>query len=100
MTGQTERLRDIWSQAGDALASADQVDIHGYSLPASDGAARALFNQLRIRLRDGRTHVHVHDPNDAVRKNWRAFLGKAAKITADRLGIVEAFVAQQERRAS
>ena len=76
---------DLWSQASDALSRADQVDIYGYSLPASDGAARVLFNQVRRRIRSREAAVHVHDPSYGAQKTWRAFLGKGAKISGDRL---------------
>jgi len=76
----------LWQQATVALSQADQVDIYGYSLPASDGAGRVLLNHLRSRLGPRGPLVHVHDPAPAARKNWREFLGRYVRITADRLG--------------
>lgn len=39
----------LWYLAGSALRRANRIEIYGYSLPHSDGAARVLLNRIRYR---------------------------------------------------
>lgn len=72
------QLQKIWYEASDALRSADEVDICGYSLPESDTAVRVLFSCLRFRSQDVDVQVTVHDKSDETLERWRAFLGEKA----------------------
>ncbi|MEO5799627.1 MAG: hypothetical protein ABIZ70_06915 [Gemmatimonadales bacterium] len=76
----------IWGGASEALGSADQVDVWGYSLPDADGAARALFLPLRERVRTGTTEVRIHDPSEGTRDRWRALLGTGVTMLNESLG--------------
>ena len=68
-------MQRIWHLAGEALKTADQIDVWGYSLPESDTAIHALLNSVRFRLECGRVAVHIHEPNSGeVRDRWKVFL--------------------------
>jgi len=78
-------LDEVWRQAADALATADEVDVWGYSLPSSDGAIRALLQTLSVRLRRGSCSVVVHDPSETVLRRWKAFLGSGGEFRQETL---------------
>lgn len=80
-----EMLR-VWDEADRALREAASVRVIGYSLPASDGAVRALLNPLRSRAERGEVEVRVSDPNAEARQRWRDLLGEKAAIDGKRLG--------------
>ena len=71
----TVEFSRLWYEADRALEDASRVEIYGYSLPPSDGAARALFNKLRFRMASKKVSVMVRDPSKSTRDTWRAFLG-------------------------
>lgn len=67
-------LSAIWSAAQEALLTAAEVHVAGYSLPASDTPVRTLFNSLRGRLERGEVLVLVDEPSSEAGKRWRDFL--------------------------
>lgn len=78
-------LADIWTLASAYLWHANFVEIIGYSLPASDSAARALLLPLILRLNSGAARVIVHDPSPHTLERWREFLGPKAELRQERL---------------
>ncbi len=79
-------LQTVWQEAKGALDDADEIEIWGYSLPASDTAVRTLLNVLSFRLEQEEVEVAVHNPNAQARGRWTEFLGSAAQIDERRLG--------------
>jgi hypothetical protein len=79
-------LEAIWSTASARLATADVVQVIGYSLPPSDGAARALLLPLAARCRAQAVRVIVRDPSDRTLDNWRSFLGPCAEYRKEGIG--------------
>ncbi len=67
-------LGAIWNAAQEALLTAAEVHVAGYSLPASDTPVRTLFNFLRGRLERGEVLVLVDEPSSEAGKRWRDFL--------------------------
>jgi hypothetical protein len=84
-TIQSPELGRIWYEADRALEQATRVEIYGYSLPWSDGPARALFNKLRFRLARNEASVFVTDPSKRTRDTWLEFLGPKLKRSSKRL---------------
>lgn len=80
-----EMLR-VWEEADCALRGATRVRIIGYSLPASDGAVRALLNPLRSRADRGEAKVRVSDPNAEARARWQVLLGERVAVDDELLG--------------
>ena len=78
-------LADIRTLASAHLWHANFVEIIGYSLPASDSAARALLLPLILRLNSGAARVVVHDPSARTLERWRAFLGSKAELRQEGL---------------
>lgn len=78
-------LLPVWVAATDALASARQVDVWGYSLPLDDAAVRALLLPLRRGLAAGSCSVDVHDPSAASRRRWTDLLGEGVRTHDQRL---------------
>lgn len=68
-------IQSIWEQAAQAIISADQIIIVGYSLPYADIAVRVLLNPLRQRISRNSVIVKVVDPNKSTQKHWQDFLG-------------------------
>lgn len=81
----TKELQSVWYTAGDAILKAEEVDIWGYSLPASDSAVQVLLTPLRFRADRGEPVVIVHDPDPKTLARWRAFLGDYALYKQEKL---------------
>lgn len=73
-------IQSIWDQAAQAIISADQIIVVGYSLPPADIAVRVLLNPLRRRISRNSVIVKVVDPNKATQKHWRDFLGTNVEV--------------------
>lgn|GEM_PF-3499251 len=73
-------LQEVWRLAKEALDSATEVKVIGYSLPESDSAVRALLNPLRGRLERGLTSVKITDPDRQALSRWKELLGSRAKL--------------------
>jgi hypothetical protein len=74
-------MRQVWRLADEALRQAKTVEVWGYSLPESDGAARILLNVLPDRLKREEVTISVHICGDRpeagkARDRWRNLLGK------------------------
>ncbi len=67
-------IQSIWDQASEAIATANEVTIVGYSLPSADVAVRMLLNPLRRRIFEGLVKVKVVDTNKTTLKRWKTFL--------------------------
>lgn len=66
-------FRTLWSQAEDALASADEIIIVGYSFPRTDVQSERLFRTAFSR-RQSMPAVSILDPNpDPVAQRMRDF---------------------------
>src|SRR5437016_9706625 len=76
----------VWGEADRALREAASVRLIGYSLPASDGAVRALLNPLRSRAERGEVEVRVSDPNAEARARWRVLLGQGVVVDGEHVG--------------
>jgi hypothetical protein len=68
-------IQSIWQQATEAISTAEQVAIVGYSLPYADISVRVLLNVLQKRLSEGSVKVKVVDPDKSILNWWRDFLG-------------------------
>jgi len=91
-------MQDIWWRAQQVLARTSRVEVWGYSLPESDGAARVLFNGLRHRLATGKVAIVVTDPSESTRDRWNTFLG--ARVARNgRLGASANELVRQSRGA-
>lgn len=75
----------VWETTDHALREVANVRVTGYSLPASDSAARALLNPLQSRANRGGVEVRVSDPNAEGRQRWRDLLGERVTIDDERL---------------
>jgi hypothetical protein len=78
-------LARIWALASAYLSRATFVEIIGYSLPASDSAARALLLPLTLRLDSGAARVVVQDQSARTLGRWREFLGPRAEFRQEAL---------------
>jgi hypothetical protein len=78
-------MQTVWYLADEALRRADLIETYGYSLPASDSAARVLLNRLRFRLDAGDVRVRVHAGKGDAQDRWRAFLGPKAEIDDEKI---------------
>jgi hypothetical protein len=76
----------LWHLADVALRRADRIEIYGYSLPHSDGAARVLLNRIRYRLRKTGVEAMVVDPSQETGDVWKAFLGRRMRFEKRALG--------------
>lgn len=85
----TPVLQEIWQLAVEALHSADQVKIIGYSLPESDGAVRTLLNPLRSRLGGGNAQVVVVNDDPNALDRWKDLLGDRAELRREKFGAPE-----------
>ena len=70
----------IWRDASEALARAESLEVWGYSLPASDGAIRALLQTVSVRARRKELDVVVYDPSQCVLKRWKRLLGDGIQV--------------------
>lgn len=68
-------IQSIWDQALEAITTANEVTIVGYSLPSADVAVRMLLNPLRRRISEGLVKVKVVDTEETILKRWKIFLG-------------------------
>lgn len=68
-------IQSIWDQAEEAILTADQIIVVGYSLPPADIAVRVLLNPLRRRISKKSVIVKVVDSKKATLERWRDFLG-------------------------
>lgn len=75
----------IWRRASEALAGAESLEVWGYSLPASDGAIRALLQAASTRVRGGELDVVVHDPWKRVLRRWQELLGDRIQLQEESL---------------
>lgn len=75
----------VWRNASEALAHADSVEVWGYSLPASDGAIRALLQGVSTRVRRGELSVVVRDPSQSVLARWKALLSERIEARREQL---------------
>lgn len=80
-----KELQTVWQAAKRALDEADEIEIWGYSLPASDTAVRTLLNVLAFRLEQEEAAVVVHNPNAEARARWAEFLGPRVQLDDSRL---------------
>ena len=81
-----EDFSTIWYSADRALEEADRIEVYGYSLPPSDGAARALLNKVRHRITARSVDATVVDPSEEVGKRWEAFWGQRVRFEQRALG--------------
>ena len=70
----------IWRDASEALARAESLEVWRYSLPASDGAIRALLQTVAVRVRREELDVVVHDPLQDVLDRWIELLGDGNQV--------------------
>lgn len=82
----SEELAHLWHLADRALRKADRVEIYGYSLPPSDGAARILLNSLRHRRWKKGMEPLVVDPSEEAGAAWRNLLGPKMRFEKRGLG--------------
>lgn len=78
-------LAETWARASEYLWRASFVEIIGYSLPASDSAARALLLPLVQRIRSGEVHVVIQDPSSRTLERWKTFLGSRIELRQEEL---------------
>ena len=78
-------LAEIWTLASAHLWRASFVEVIGYSLPASDSAARALLLPLGQRLQSGAVRVVIQDQSQRTLERWKAFLGPKAELRKEAL---------------
>lgn len=80
-----EPLEIIWERASHALASAECIDVWGYSLPPDDSAVHTLLLSAVARVREGHCWMTVHDPDRQVLYRWREFVGSRLAMVPERL---------------
>jgi hypothetical protein len=79
-------ILEIWHRADQALRRADEVEIWGYSLPASDSAVGVLLQSLRARAREEKIRPEVYNPNPEHRDRFRQFFDGHVSLHDARLG--------------
>jgi hypothetical protein len=79
-------IAKLWYLADRAIRKADRIEIYGYSLPDSDGAARILLNCIRHRTWKKGCEPLVVDPSEAAGETWRSFLGARMRFEKRGLG--------------
>ncbi len=86
-------LRLVWSQAYQALWSADQVFFVGYSLPPTDLAARFLFTEALQQLSNNSVHVislaEQEPDKEATRTAYRSVFPQISDRQFDFNGALE-----------
>jgi hypothetical protein len=82
----SKQMGRLWYLADLALRRADRIEIYGYSLPHSDGAARVLLNRIRYRSRKAGIETVVVDPSEETGGVWKAFLGPRMRFEQRALG--------------
>lgn len=81
----SEPLQTVWHKTLRCFASAECIDVWGYSLPPDDSAVRTLLLSVVTRVREGDCWVTVHDPNSQVLDRWKELFGSRVTLVPERL---------------
>lgn len=66
-------LKYLWNKAYEYLYEADELYIAGYSLPATDTLAKAMFSSF---VNDHIKKIHIADPDGSMLNRWREVLSR------------------------